>query len=149
MKNRFNFLDINEIRKKKFRNYILVLIIAAISSGITAVLIYMGTKGRKPIPKNIIISKVSPDKKITALIFQYHTGESFDLLGAGNRFYLGFKINDITCIIDRDLSEGMGSYEGGISDIIWLNKTELLIQRSVADKQSDLIFDLKEFQWKE
>jgi hypothetical protein len=134
---------------KKFRNIFLILIIAALSSGITAVLIYIGAKGSEPIPKNIIMSKVSPDRKITALIFQSHTRELLDVLGAGYRFYLGFRQNNITYIIDRDLSEGMGSYEGGISDIIWLNKTQLLIQTSVADRQSDLIFDLKEFQWKE
>ncbi len=109
---------------------------------------FIGTEGREPIPKEILIKKTSPDGNLEALILTGDTGDSWDLLGAGHRAYLAIVKNNTTLILDRDLTEGMGTYEGGIMNIAWLNNNEILIERYISDRQDNIIFNYKTIEWK-
>lgn len=96
-------------------------------------------------PINLTIDKEfkSKNSNIIALLFYGRTSDNFDILGTGKRYYLGFKNNKISWIINYDLTESKGSYESGISDIKWLNDYQVLIKRTIDDQESDIIFDLK------
>ena len=135
-------------QKRILRIIVLVGSTAICSSGITAfIMVFRATEGKEPIPHEIIQAELSPDGQTTAMLFSAHTGETWDILGAGRRVYLGIKIEEITYIIDRDLTEGFGTYEGGVGEIHWLNDHQVFVERIIADQPQDLIFDVYAHVW--
>ena len=90
---------------------ILVLAVAALSSGLTAGIVsFIGREGKEPLPHRVVRSQPSPDGKTIALLFHGDTDDAWDFLGAGQRYYLGLRKKGVTYIISRDLTEGGGIY---------------------------------------
>ena len=110
---------------------------------------FSGSEGKEPLPHKIIQTEVSPNGEVTALLFEDSTGESMNFLGSDSRNYLGIKKNDITYIISRDLTEGFGTYEGGVFNIKWLNDQQIFIERIIGDQQKNIILDIRENRWLE
>lgn len=108
---------------------------------------FSGRDGKEPLPQKIIQKEISPDGKTEALLFEDDTGESMNFLGSHSRNYLGLKRNNITYIISRDLTEGSGSYEGGVLGIRWIDDHQILIERVIGDQQKDIIFDINQENW--
>ncbi len=134
---------------KKYITPLLILFTAIITALLTYMITdFIGTEGKEPIPKEILFKKISPNGKLEALIFAGDTGESWDLLGAGHRAYLAIVKNNTTMIINRDLTEGMGTYEGGIMNIEWLNNEEILIERYISDRQDNIVYNCDKIEWK-
>ena len=111
------------------------------------IMTFSGSEGKEPLPQQIIQTAISPDGRVTALLFEDNTGESMNLLGSDNRSYLGLIKNNITYIISRDLTESFGSYEGGVFNIKWLNDHQIFIERVISDQQKNIIFDINEDKW--
>ncbi len=99
-------------------------------------------------PTHIYIEKLSPDKKTSAIIYSWSKGDKANLLGSDNRFILGFTNKKSKWYIDFELSEGFGTYEGGITAIEWLNNSEVLIKRRVSDSQKDIKYNVRTNEWK-
>ena len=74
-------------------------------------------------------------------------GLKFDFLGSDDRFSLGFTNKKSKWYIDFELSEGFGTYEGGITGIEWLNDSEVLIKRRVSDSQKDIKYNIRNNEW--
>ncbi len=135
-------------KNKNILIFILIAITAMVSSLLTTIVLSaIGSKGKEPLPQKIIQSKISPDGKATAILFEDDTGESWNLLGSDLRNYLGLKRNGVTYIIARDLTEGSGTYEGGVFGINWLNNHQIFIERIIGDQQNDIIFDINQENW--
>jgi hypothetical protein len=98
-------------------------------------------------PTHIYIEKISPDKKTNAIIYSWSNGNKFDFLGSDDRFSLGFTNKKSKWFIDFELSEGFGTYEGGITGIEWLNNSEVLIKRRVSDSQKDIKYNIRNNEW--
>ena len=49
----------------------------------------------------------------------------------------------------RDLSEGSGSYEGGVLGLKWLDSNRVYIDRVVSDQRNDLIYNLSKNEWQD
>lgn len=131
------------------KKILFIALIAVIVSVLTIfVIFFFSSEKLEPLPRDVVISKPSPDSQTIALILRSRANKSWDLLGSEQKFYLAFRRNNVTSIIDYDLSEGRGTYEGSIVDVKWLNKNEILIKRFVADQQADVIFNQSENQWK-
>lgn len=141
--------------KKQSKSIILLVILAVIISGALSCFMtyifmsFSGSERKEPLPQEIIQKEVSPNGKVIALLYEDSTGESMNFLGSDNRNYLGIKKNDITYIISRDLTEGFGTYEGGVFNIRWLNNQQILIERIIGDHQKNIIFDIQENRWLE
>jgi hypothetical protein len=105
--------------------------------------------GSEILPRDIIMEQKSPDKKITAQIIEGEKIEGFNPLGSNKRFYLALQYPDSRHLILRDLSEGFGSYEGGVSGLKWLNSSRIYIERIVSDHQADIIYDLSINAWQD
>lgn len=128
---------------------ILILAVAAFSSGLTAgIMSFVGRDAKEPLPNRVVRSQPSPDGTTIALLFHGDTDDPWDFLGAGQRYYLGFRKKGVTYIISRDLTEGGGIYEGGVYDLRWLNDDQILLERIISDRREDIIFDLAEEEWK-
>ena len=141
--------------KKQSKGIILLVILAVIISGTLScfmtfiIMSFSGSEGKEPLPHKIIQTEVSPNGEVTALLFEDSTGESMNFLGSDSRNYLGIKKNDITYIISRDLTEGFGTYEGGVFNIKWLNDQQIFIERIIGDQQKNIILDIRENRWLE
>lgn len=141
--------------KKQSKRIILLVILAVIISGALSwfmtyiFMSFSGSERKEPLPQKIIQKEVSPNGKVTALLYEDSTGESMDFLGSDSRYYLGIKKNDITYIISRDLTEGFGTYEGGVFNIRWLNNQQIFIERIISDHQKNIILDIHENRWRE
>ena len=105
--------------------------------------------GSEILPTDIIMEQKSPDKKITAQIIEGEKIEGFNALGSNKRFYLALQYTDSRHLILRDLSEGSGSYEGGVLGLKWLNSSRVYIERIVSDHQADIIYDLSINAWQD
>ena len=81
-------------------------------------------------PTHIYLEKKSADGKINAVIYSWLNGDKENFLGSDERFILGFISNKSKWYVDYELSEGQGTYEGGITEIQWLNDHEVLISDS-------------------
>ena len=140
-------------REKQSKSVGGLIILAVIISGTLSciltivIMTFSGSEGKEPLPHQIIQTVISPDGKITALLFKDDTGESMNFLGSDSRNYLGIKKNSVTYIISRDLTEGFGSYEGGVFNIKWLNDQLIFIERVISDQQKNIIFDISEDKW--
>lgn len=141
--------------KKQSKGIILLIILTIIISGTLSCLMtfiimsFSGSEGKEPLPHKIIQTELSPNGEVTALLFEDSTGESMNFLGSDSRNYLGIKKNEVIYIISRDLTEGFGSYKGGVFSIKWLNNQQIYIERIIGDQQKNIIFDIHENRWLE
>jgi hypothetical protein len=106
-------------------------------------------EGAEILPKKVIIEKRNPNKEIIAQILEGEKIEDLNLLGSNYRFYLMLKYPNARHLILRDLSEGFGSYEGGVLDLKWVDSNRVYIERIVGDQRADLIYDLSINTWKD
>ena len=106
-------------------------------------------EGAEILPEKVLIEKRGPNNKLLAQILIGEKIEGFNPLGSNERYYLSIKYPNSRYLVLRDLSEGYGSYEGGVMGLRWLDAEQLLIERFVGDQKADLIFDLKNHLWKE
>lgn len=98
-------------------------------------------------PKHIYLEKKSPDNRTNAFIYSWSNDNGFNLLGSDAKFILGFANTNSKWYVDFELSEGFGTYEGGITEIQWLNNNEVLIKRVISDKPKDIKYNLKLNEW--
>jgi len=98
-------------------------------------------------PTNIYLEKRSPDKKTRAIIYSWIDRDESNILGSEHRYILGFTKLKSKWYIDYELSEGLGTYEGGILDIQWLNEKEVLIKRVISDNRKDIKYSLASQTW--
>jgi hypothetical protein len=105
--------------------------------------------GSEILPREIIMELKSPNNKVTAQILRGEKIESSNFLGSNERFYLTLLYSNAGHLILRDLSEGSGSYEGGVLGLKWLDSNRVYIERIVSDQQADLIYDLSEHTWQD
>jgi hypothetical protein len=93
--------------KKQSKGIFLIIILAIIISGTLSWFItfiamtFSGSEGKEPLPQKIIQTEISPNGKVSALLYEASTGESMNYLGSDIRYYLGIKKNDIIFIISR------------------------------------------------
>lgn len=97
-----------------------------------------------PIPNKISHTMKSPDKKITAIIFEAEEGDNFL---SSKRYYLGIKKDNTTYIVTNDLTCGYGIYEGGIQNISWLNNDRIKIEIIISDSYREFIFNVNKQIW--
>ena len=93
-------------------------------------------------PTTVYLEKLSPDKKTKAIIYSWINSNESNILGSEYRYILGFSKSKSKWYIDYELSEGFGTYEGGILGIRWLNNNEVLIKRTIADSRKDIKYNL-------
>jgi hypothetical protein len=98
-------------------------------------------------PSHIYLEKISPDQKTKAIIYSWTNSEQDNLLGSEDRFILGFSKSNVKWYIDFELSEGFGTYEGGILEIRWINNNEVLIKRTINDSRKDIKYNLADNKW--
>jgi hypothetical protein len=106
-------------------------------------------EGAEILPTKMIIEKKNPNQEITAQILEGEKIEGFNPLGSNYRFYLLLKYPKARHLILRDLSEGFGSYEGGVIDLKWVDSNRVYIERIVGDQRADLIYDLSINAWQD
>ena len=106
-------------------------------------------EGSEILPTKVIIEKENPNKNITAQILEGEQIEGFNVLGSNYRFYLTLKFSNVRHLILRDLSEGFGTYEGGVIDLKWIDSNRIYIERIVSDQRADLIYDLSINTWQD
>ena len=105
--------------------------------------------GSEIIPRKILMEQENPNNEVTAQILEGEMIDSFNLLGSNQRFYLLLQYRNSQHLILRDLSEGSGTYEGGVVGLRWLDHNRLYIERIVADQRSDLIYDILSKNWQD
>jgi hypothetical protein len=102
-------------------------------------------------PKRIFLSKPSPDKNTTAIIYTWEEKDKVEflenILGNDSRFVLGFSNKKSKWLVDFELSEGFGTYEGGITGIEWINEYEVLVKRRIGDSQKDIKYNIRLNKW--
>ena len=98
-------------------------------------------------PTKIYLQKKSPDKETTAIIYSWPTHGKANWLGSNLKFILGFTNKTSKWYVDFELSEGFGTYEGGITEIQWINDNEVLIKRVISDRPKDIKYNLKLNEW--
>jgi len=106
-----------------------------------------GNSDKVSFPTHIYVEKLSPDKKTNAIIYSLSKVDRTNLVGSDDRFILGFTNRKSKWFIDFELSEGFGTYEGGISGVEWLNDSEVLIKRRVSDSQKDIKYNIRNNEW--
>ena len=99
------------------------------------------------LPTKVLIEKPSPDKKIQAQIIEGEKIESLNMLGSNTRYYLLIEYPNSKHLVVRELSEGFGSYEGGIVGLEWLDSKRILINRYVSDRKADIVYDISKNKW--
>jgi hypothetical protein len=105
--------------------------------------------GAEILPEEVLMEKRAPNNKLLAQILIGEKIEGFNPLGSNERYYLSIKHPSSQYLVLRDLSEGFGSYEGGVMDLKWLDSEHICIERVVGDQRSDLIYDLESHLWLE
>lgn len=105
--------------------------------------------GSEILPINIIIEQKSPNNMVTAQIVEGEKIEGINPLGSNERFYLSLRYSNVQHLVLRDLSEGSGSYEGGVFGLKWLDSNRIYIERIVSDRQANLIYDISEHAWQD
>jgi len=104
-------------------------------------------EGAEILPEKILMEKRGPDNQLSAQILIGEKIEGFNPLGSNERYYLSIKHPSSQYLVLRDLSEGFGSYEGGVMDLKWLDAEHVHIARVIGDQRADLIYDLKSHSW--
>lgn len=96
------------------------------------------------VPSKIFLPFVmSPDGKSEAAIVASNDGSFLN----GDRFFLVLRSNDTEILVNRELSEGFGTYEAGIHSVSWVNTHEVSIERTVCNIRDTLNFDIHRFGW--
>ena len=103
--------------------------------------------GSEIIPRIVLMEQENLKNEVTAQILEGEMIDSFNLLGSNQRFYLSLQYRNSQHLILRDLSEGSGTYEGGVVGLRWLDPNRLYIERIVADQRADLIYDISSKTW--
>ena len=98
-------------------------------------------------PTHIYLESKSPDNITNAIIYSWTNETEDNLLGSEYRFMLGFANTKSTWYIDYELSEGFGTYEGGITGIKWLNNNEVIINRIINDIPNDIKYNIRLNEW--
>lgn len=115
----------------------------------------VGLVGGKPhsdiesMPATVLLEKTNPEGTVTAQILQGRMLEKWNFLGSDVRFHLALKFQTETCVLSRELTGGMGTYEGGMLDLKWLDNRQIVIHRAVADQASYLVFDIVTMKWRD
>ena len=126
-----------------------ILCVIAFAATLSAVIIcFMYPKVKCELfPNQAIASEPSPDGKVIATILESKRNNKSNYLGSDIQFFLSLEYDNSTAIFTRDLTEGFGSYEGGVHGLRWLSADRILIERYVADRESNIIFDLMSHSW--
>lgn len=98
------------------------------------------------LPEAVLEQAGSPSGTRSALLLRAPQSNGFDL-GADDRFYLALRRGESTCILTRELSEGFGSYEGGVGALRWTGDDTVFIERWVSDAEANLAFDTERWTW--
>lgn len=106
-------------------------------------------EGAEILPAKVLIEQRGPNNKMVAQILVGKKIEGFNPLGSNERYYLSIKHPNSQYLVLRDLSEGFGSYEGGVMGLKWIDSEHISIEIVVGDQKADLIFDLKNHAWTE
>ena len=106
-------------------------------------------EGAEIFPTEIIMEMDSPDKRVKAQILEGERIEGFNPLGSNERYYLTLQYPNVRNLIVRDLSEGFGSYEGGVLGLKWLDSNRVYIERVVGDQRADLVYNLSKNEWQD
>ncbi|MBK6776899.1 MAG: hypothetical protein IPG74_14025 [Flavobacteriales bacterium] len=93
-------------------------------------------------PTHIVVSVPSPDSTVAAVLYHWKIAGD-DLLGANDRWSLGFVRGETKWHIERELGEGHGTYEGGVLDIEWVDGHRVKVIRRLDDQDANLLFDLR------
>jgi len=103
----------------------------------------------EPLPDEAIDIAASSDNTIVAYLLKWKPPDGIDPLGSDTRYYLALTFQDSSIIITRDLSEGYGDYESEVSSIRWLDDHRIVVERYIADKRTDIVFDIQRHSWSE
>jgi hypothetical protein len=103
----------------------------------------------EPFPSDVIASATSPDGQAVARILEVHPGDGGGMLGTDVQLFLSIERNGTTAIITRDLSEGFGTYEGGVSGVRWLGVHRVLVKRAISDRPANIVYELNSGSWEE
>lgn len=115
-----------------------------------AVLAFVFVAGREPyrLPHTVIEQATSPSGAQVAVVLKTaHHPTGFDFLGGDQRLFLGLRRGGTTCILTRELSEGFGSYEGGVGSLTWDGEHRVVLERWVSDREANVVFDTDEWTW--
>ncbi|MEX1132748.1 MAG: hypothetical protein WEC15_05955 [Flavobacteriales bacterium] len=101
-----------------------------------------GTRNKAAVnfPDSVWVSRNSPDSSMKATVYYWRDADANFL--AQERWCLGFEKNGIKWFIDHDLSDGKGSYEGGVFDLQWIDERRVRIFRRIDDQDANIVFDL-------
>ena len=145
--------DVSQQHMKKHFKTIIVVMLVLVPIIMLGLLSWIFSpkipEGSEILPTKVILEKESPNKKITAQILEGEQIEGVNLLGSNYRYYLTIKYPNARHLILRDLSEGFGSYEGGVIDLNWIDSNRVYIERIVSDQQADLIYDISINTWQD
>ena len=106
-------------------------------------------EGAEILPETVLMEEHGPNNTLIGQILAGEKIEGFNPLGSNERYYLSIKYPNSQYLVLRDLSEGFGSYEGGMMGLKWLDSEHILIERIVGDQKADLVFDIENQSWKE
>jgi len=98
------------------------------------------------LPQSVLLEARSPSGRQGAQILEAPR-RGGDYLGSGRRFYLAVRRGGTTCVVTRELSDGFGTYEGGVAGLRWRDDRTVVLGRTVADRRADLAFDTDAWQW--
>ena len=99
------------------------------------------------LPSHVYLEKKSPNKITMAIIYSWRNDASNNLLGSDYRFMLGFSNSNSKWYVDFELSEGYGTYEGGVTGLEWQNNNEVLIKRIISDRNKDIKYNIALNKW--
>jgi hypothetical protein len=106
--------------------------------------------GREPyqLPQVVVEHATSPSGAQAAVVLEAaHHRTGFDLLGGDRRLFLALRRADTTCILTRELSEGFGSYQGGVGALTWNGEHSVVLERWVSDREANVTFNTDDWTW--
>jgi len=71
------------------------------------------------------------------------------MLGGDDRAWLAIRYPEAECILRKELTEGTGTYEGGILDLKWLSNSEILVERAISDRRRDIVYNTGTHSWED
>lgn len=98
------------------------------------------------LPQSVLLETRSPSGRQAAQILEARRGGG-NYLGSGRRFYLAVRRGETTCVVTRELSDGFGTYEGGVAGLRWRDDRTVVLERTVADRRADLAFNTDAWEW--
>ena len=141
----------NHEMKKIIKVSVIISVICLVVYFVIMLLIYQPRIPHEAelLPTEIIATKQHPSSHLMAQILEGRKLDGFNPLGSSARYYLALQYPEIKHLILYDLSEGSGSYEGGVLDIKWINSNRVLIERIVNDRQANIVFDVSQNRFEE